>query len=62
MSDTRAEMREIIAELPKAMYQGRVRNTSAFISTGVMYPNGVGAIVRIDEDRQNFIVSDDGYL
>jgi hypothetical protein len=61
MSDTQAEMREIIAELPKAMCQGRVRNTSAFVSTGVMYPNGVVVVVRIDEDRQNFIVSDDGY-
>jgi hypothetical protein len=61
MSDTQAEMREIIAELPKAMYRGRLRNTSAFVSTGVMYPNGVGVVVRIDENRQNFIVSDDGY-
>jgi hypothetical protein len=61
MSETQAEMHGIIAELPKAIYRGRVRNTSAFISTRVMYPNGVGAIVRFDEDRQNFIVSDDGY-
>ena len=36
-------------------------DSSMFVSTGVTYPNGVGAVVRIDRDRSGFVVSDDGY-
>ena len=60
MSEAR-EMQEILAELPNAMCFGRVENSSIFVSTGVSYPNGVGAVVRIDRDRRGFAVSDDGY-
>ncbi|MGJ0532724.1 hypothetical protein [Methylocystis sp.] len=61
MSTAKADMREVVAELPKALYRSIVRNTSAFVSTGVTYPNGVGVAVRIDEARNGYTVSDDGY-
>jgi hypothetical protein len=61
MNIDQMEMREILSELPKALCFGRIRNSSMFVSTGVSYPNGVGAIVRIDSGRGGFVVSDDGY-
>ena len=60
MSET-GEMREILAELPAAVCFGRLEDSSIFVSTGVSYPNGVGAVVRIDRDRHGFALSDDGY-
>jgi hypothetical protein len=55
------ELQEIIAELSSALCGGRVRNSTIFVSTGVTYPNGVGAVVRVDPHQKGFIVSDDGY-
>jgi hypothetical protein len=55
------EMQNIVAEVSKALCGGHVRNSSLFVRTGAAYPNGVGAITRIDRDRNGFIVSDDGY-
>jgi hypothetical protein len=55
------ELQNIIAELTKALCAGHVRNSSIFVSTGVAYPNGVSATVRIDRDRDGDVVSDDGY-
>ncbi len=54
-------MSEIASDVAKAMCYGRVRNTTAFVSTGVTYTNGVATIVRIDPSRDGFVVSDDGY-
>jgi hypothetical protein len=54
-------MREIVAELTKAMCFGDVRNSSVFVSTGVSYANGAGCAVRIDQSRHGYFVSDDGY-
>jgi hypothetical protein len=56
-----SKAQEIFAELRSAICFGRVENSSIFVSTGVSYPNGVGAVVRIDQDRRGFAVSDDGY-
>jgi hypothetical protein len=52
------QMQEIISDLTKSLCFGRIRGPSIFVSTGVSYPNGVDASVRIDP---GFIVSDDGY-
>ncbi len=60
MSDA-MELKQILNELPKAICSSRIRNSSIFVSTGVSYPNGLGTVVRIDRDRQGFVVSDDGY-
>ena len=60
MSDTQ-DLHGLVAELSKALCGGKVRNSSIFISTPVAYPNGVGAMVRIDHGRGGYIVSDDGY-
>jgi len=59
--NTDREMTEVVAELTRAICSGRVRNSSAFVSTGVSYPNGVGCTVRIDRSQNGFFVSDDGY-
>jgi hypothetical protein len=60
MSDA-LELERILSALPTQIFFGRVENSSMFVSTGVSYPNGVGAVVRIDRDRNGFVVSDDGY-
>jgi hypothetical protein len=58
---TKQELTEIVTELSKALCCGRIRNSSLFLATGVSYPNGIGATVRIDSSRNGYFVSDDGY-
>jgi hypothetical protein len=60
MSDTQ-DLEAIVAEISKALCSANVRNSSIFVSTPVAYPNGVGAMARIDRGRNGYTVSDDGY-
>jgi hypothetical protein len=55
------ELEQVLNELSKAIFRGRVRHSTLFVSTGVTYPNGVETAVRIDRNREGFVVSDDGY-
>jgi hypothetical protein len=59
--NTNLEMTEVVAELTRAPWVGRVRNLSAFVFPGILYSNGTGCTVRIDPSRKGFFVSDDGY-
>jgi hypothetical protein len=60
--NTNQDITAVAGELAAAICSVRVRNSSAFLSTGVSYPNGTGAVIRIDPARRgNFFVSDDGY-
>lgn len=55
------DLKVIADEVARALSYGRVRGSSAYVTTAVTYPNGTAAVVRIDEDRDGFFVSDDGY-
>jgi hypothetical protein len=56
------EMIELANEVTRAICVSRVRNSSAFLSTGVSYPNGIGCTVRVHPSRRGaYFVSDDGY-
>lgn len=59
MRDTHLSI--VLSQIPKALFSVRERSSSAFVTTGVTYPNGVGVAVRVDLSPKNFIVSDDGY-
>ena len=47
-------------EVAKSLSHAMVHGRSAFITTGVIYPNGSTAIVRLDQEGDIFFVSDDG--
>lgn len=47
---------EVARSLSYALVEGR----TAFVTTGVNYPNGTAVVVRLDQDGETFFVSDDG--
>lgn len=54
-------LEKIAHSVAKQLSFAKISGKSAFISTGVLYPNGTSVVVRIDEINNNYLVSDDGY-
>lgn len=50
----------IAEEVARALTFARVRGRSAWVGTGVHYPNGTAVMIRIDQDPDGFFVTDDG--
>ncbi len=61
MTQTLTEAKKIIDDLSRALFSGRVRNSTVFLSTGVSYPNGVAVTIRVDRGLEGYVVTDDGY-
>jgi acyl-coenzyme A thioesterase PaaI-like protein len=56
------DMKELGEAVARSLTYSRLRGSSAFIGTPLLYPNGVGVVVRVDQDEaRGFLVSDDGY-
>lgn len=60
VSLTRDEMHDLANDVARAIVHASASDTSAFVSTGMTYPNGTAAVARIDRDGDGFFVSDDG--
>lgn len=58
---TNESLQMIADEVVRSLSYASVEGRSAFVTTAVTYPNGSHAVVRLDEDGDNFFVSDDGY-
>lgn len=56
----RGDLGAIAAEVARALTFSRVRGRSAYVGTGVYYPNGTMVMARIDEDTEGYFVTDDG--
>lgn len=56
-----SDLATIANDVARALSYSEIKGHSAFVTTAVTYPNGASAVVRIDEDRDGFFVSDDGY-
>lgn len=55
-----SDIREIGQEIARSLSYSRVRGYSAYVATPLLYPNGSGVLVRIDEHPSGFHVSDNG--
>ena len=58
---SQSDLETIAQDILKALNRTSVRSGSVFVATSVSYPNGTGVSVRIDQGRDGFTVSDDGY-
>ncbi|MFO1147762.1 MAG: hypothetical protein U1E62_05230 [Alsobacter sp.] len=54
-------LKAIADEVARALSYARIRGNGVFVSTAVSYPNGSTVVVRLDEDRDGYFVSDDGH-
>ncbi|MGY2052929.1 hypothetical protein [Methylobacterium sp. JK268] len=55
-----SDLKEIGQEIARSLSYSRVRGHSAYVATPLLYPNGSGVLVRIDEHPAGFHVSDNG--
>jgi hypothetical protein len=60
MPRQKEDLATIAAEVARALTFSRVRGRSAYVGTGVHYPNGTTVMIRVDEDTEGFFVTDDG--
>lgn len=56
----KASLSEVADAVARSLSYATVRGGSAFVTTAVTYPNGSAVVVRIDEDRDGYVVTDDG--
>ncbi len=56
-----ADLEAIGNDVAKALSRSRVRNSSVFVATPIVYPNGTGVAVKIDQGKDGYVITDDGY-
>jgi hypothetical protein len=58
---TNESLQKIADDVARSLSHATVEGRSAFVSTTVTYANGTHVVIRLDQDGDNFFVSDDGY-
>lgn len=60
VSLTSQEMAALAEDVSRSLARARVAGSTMFVTTAVTYTNGTSVVVRIDQDRAGFTVSDGG--
>lgn len=58
---THESLEKIANDVARSLSYATIEGRSAYVSTAVTYANGTHVVVRLDQDGDNFFVSDDGY-